>query len=570
MLRSLICTFVGHVDHGKTSIADYIRETSVAKREPGQITQHISASKIPLATIVKLSQGLIDLKKLRINSLIFLDTPGHASFTNLRKRGGSLADVAVLVVDVNEGFKPQTEEAIEILKKFKTPFIIAANKIDLISGYRSSKGNFIGNISKQHDLVKQALEEKIYKIVAKLSVFNLNSERFDRVDDYTKQIAIVPVSAKTGEGISELLMVLVGLEKKYLEKKLEIDEKSSGQATVLEVIQEKGKGTILEVILYNGTIKEKDSVVIGGIDQAIVTKVKAIYQQQPLRAKYELVRDATAADVLRISCTEVENIYAGMPIKVANKDLEKIKKEVQSEVEEVLIETDKEGIIVKADSLGTLEALISLLKEKNAKIKRASIGNITKKDISEAKAEKKELNKIILAFNVKQLEKSDIKVINHDIIYKIIDDYVDYVNSLEKEIEGKELKNVSLPCKILLLEGFIFRQSNPAVLGVEVLGGKLKVGMKLMKDGKKITEAKSIQLDGENTNEVDKGKQVAVAFPNVMVGRQINTGDVLYSLINEEEFKKLKILKKYLSKDEIEVLKEIIEIYRKENPLWGI
>lgn len=570
MLRSLICTFVGHVDHGKTSIQDYIRETSIVAREPGKITQHISASKIPSSTLVKLARGLINEGKLKINSLIFLDTPGHASFTNLRKRGGSLADVAVLVVDVNEGFKPQTEEAIEILKKFKTPFIIAANKIDLINGYRSSSGNFINNFSKQHELVKNALEEKLYGLVAKLSVFDLNSERFDRVDDYTKQIAIVPVSAKTGEGISELLMVLVGLAQKYLEKKLEIDEKSPGQATILEVIQEKGKGTILEAILYNGTLKEKDNIVVGSLHEPIVTKVKAIYQQLPLRAKYNLTKSVVAADVIRISCSEIENAYAGMPIKVANMDLDKIKKEVQSEVEEVIIETDKDGIIVKSDSLGTLEALISLLKEKNAKIRRASIGDITKKDISEAKSEKKEVNRIILAFNVKQLEKSDIKVINHDVIYKIIDDYEDYVNSLQKEIESKELKNVYLPCKILLLDGFVFRQSNPAVLGVEVLGGKLRIGMKLMKEGKKITEVKSIQLDGENIKEVEKGKQVAVAFPNVMVGRQINTGDVLFSLINEEDFKKLKILRKLLSKDEIEVLKEIVEIMRRENPLWGV
>lgn len=570
MLRSLICTFVGHVDHGKTSIADGIRGTSVVAREPGQITQHISASKIPATTLVKLSEGLIDQKKLRINSLILLDTPGHAAFTNLRKRGGSLADVAVLVVDINEGFKPQTEEAIEILKKFRTPFIIAANKIDLINGYRSGPGNFISNFAKQHELVKKALEEKLYKVVAKLSVFNLNSERFDRVDDYTKQIAIVPVSAKTGEGISELLMVLVGLAQKYLEKRLEIDEKSPGQATILEVIQEKGKGTILEAILYNGILKEKDNIVIGSLHNPIVTKVKAIYQQLPLRAKYILTKSVVAADVIRISCSEIESAYAGMPIKVANKDLDKIKKEIQSEVQEVLIETDKDGIIVKADSLGTLEALISLLKEKNAKIKRASIGDITKKDISEAKSEKKEVNRIILAFNVKQLEKSDIKVINHNVIYKIIDDYEEYVGNLQKEIESKELKNVTLPCKILLMDGFVFRQSNPAVLGVEILGGKLRIGMKLMKDGKKITEVKSIQLDGENINEVEKGKQVAVAFPNVIVGRQISTGDVLYSLINEEDFKKLKSLRKLLSKDEVDVLKEIIEIMRKENPLWGV
>ena len=570
MIRSLICTFVGHVDHGKTSVQDYIRETSIVAREPGRITQHISASKIPSTVISKISQGLIDPKKLRINSLIFLDTPGHASFTNLRKRGGNLADIAVLVVDINEGFKPQTIEAIEILKNYKTPFIIAANKIDLINGYRSTEGSFLTNFQKQQELVMKTLEDKLYKIVASISTFNLNAERFDRVDDYTKQVAIIPISAKTGEGIPELLAVLVGLAQKFLEKELEIDVKNPGQATVLEVIQLKGKGTIIEAILYDGSISEKDTIVIGGIEKPVVTKVKAIYQQLPLRAKYELVKKTSAADVIRISCGELDNIYAGMPIKVATKDLEKIKNEIQKEVNEVLVETDSEGIIIKADSLGTLEALTSLLKERNVKIKRASIGNITKRDISEAKSEKKEFNRVILGFNVKQLEKSDLKVINGDIIYKIIDDFDDFVKNTKSASESKELKNAVLPCKILLLEGFVFRQSSPAVLGVEVLGGKLKVGMELMKEGKKITEVKSIQEDGENINEVGKGKQVAVAFPNVTVGRQIHTSDILYSLINEEDFKNLKNLKKYLSKDQIEVLKEIVEIMRKTNALWGV
>src|SRR3989344_6020984 len=539
MIRSLICTFVGHVDHGKTSVQDYIRETSIVAREPGRITQHISASKIPSTVISKISQGLIDPKKLRINSLIFLDTPGHASFTNLRRRGGNLADIAVLVVDINEGFKPQTIEAIEILKNYKTPFIIAANKIDLINGYRSIEGGFLTNFQKQHELVMKTLEEKLYKIVASISTFNLNAERFDRVDDYTKQVAIVPISAKTGEGIPELLAVLVGLAQKFLEKELEIDVKNPGKATVLEVTQVKGKGTIIEAILYDGSISEKDTIVIGGIEKPVVTKVKAIYQQLPLRAQYELVKKTSAADVIRISCGELDNIYAGMPIKVATKDLEKIKNEIQKEVNEVLVETDIDGIIIKADSLGTLEALTSLLKERNVKIKRASIGNITKS-------------------------------YNGDIIYKIIDDFDDFVKNTKSASESKELKNANLPCKILLLEGFVFRQSSPAVLGVEVLGGKLKVGMELMKEGKKITEVKSIQEDGENINEVGKGKQVAVAFPNVTVGRQIHTSDILYSLINEEDFKNLKNLKKYLSKDQIEVLKEIVEIMRNNNPMWGV
>ena len=571
-IRSLICTVVGHVDHGKTTLLDQIRGTAVAAGEAGAITQCISCTKIPFETIASITKNAIDPKKIKIPGLLFLDTPGHAAFNNLRRRGGNLADIAILVIDVNEGVKPQTLECIEILKQYKTPFIVALNKIDLIPGWRFSKEPLLKNINNQSEGAREILEKKLYDIVGKLSEFNLNSERFDRVDDFSKEIAMVPVSAKTKEGLPELLAVLTGLAQRFLERNLHIDSEKEGKGVVLEVMEEKGIGITINAVLYDGMIKEKDQIVIGNIDEPIVTKVKALYEPSGRKFK-ELVKfkEVTAAAGVKISAPDIDNVFSGMPIMVANKDVEKAKREIQKEVEEVLIETDDEGIVVKADSLGSLEALIGLLKEKKIMIKKASIGDITKKDISAAIADEKPWNKVIVGFNVKIKEKGDAHIINHDVIYKIVDDLEKWQENVrKKESEGK-LKNVIRPFKIVVLSGFIFRQSNPAVVGVEVLGGILKNGIELINElGKKVGEVKSIQLEGENISEVGKGKQVAVAITKAVVGRSLFENDVLYSNINEEEFRKIKELKKLLNVSEVGILKEIAEIKRKDNPMWGI
>jgi len=568
MIRNLICTFVGHVNHGKSSIQDFIRGTSIVKSEPGLITQKIYCSTIDVSVIKKICKDLIK-KEIKIPGFIFLDTPGHASFTNLRKRGGNLADIAVLVIDIKEGLKPQTLEAIEILKHYKTPFIIAANKIDLIDGYRQNKKLVIDDINSQSSHARENLDNKIYSIVGKLVEQNLISERFDRIDDYTKQIAIVPTSAKYGIGIPELLLVLIGLAQKYLEKELEIDINKPGKGTILEVREEKGVGKILDTIIFDGHLEKDDTIVIGGIENPITTKVKSLFIRSS--GKNKNINKISAASNVKISLMDSEEIFAGMPFKVANKNTEKTALEIQKEVDEVFINLDKTGIVVKADSLGSLEALISLLKEKNIKIRKASIGDISKKDIADAVSEKEILNRVILAFNVKQLEKTnDVKIFNHEVIYKITDEYESWHEKEKSHLRSEELKSITKPCKIYLMPGYIFRQSNPAVLGVEVLSGTLRPGMHFMKNGKDITEVKGIQEQGKNISEAEKGKEVAVSFPNLTVGRQINSGDILYSSINEEEFRRLKKLKSFLSSDEIQTLKDIAVIKRKENAMWGI
>ncbi len=584
-IRSPICVVLGHVDHGKSTILDTIRGTAIVDTEAGKITQAIGASIIPLETIKKVSGKLLEKLNLKftIPGLLFIDTPGHAAFTTLRKRGGNIADIAVLVIDINEGLKPQTIEAIEILKNYKTPFIIAANKIDLIPGFTDAEGSLLQVISKQHKQVQQEIDKKFYELLGKMHEHGFEAERFDRVSNYTKQIAIIPCSAKKNYGIPELLMVVTGLAQRFLENSLKTDVSGPAKGTILEVKEEKGLGTTLDVIIYNGTLRKNDTLVIGSMNKPIVTKVRALLEPEPLaemrdkKSKFMHVDEVRAACGVKISAPNIEDAVAGMPVISTEKDkIRETEEKIQKEVNEVLIETEKQGIIVKADTLGSLEALTQLLKEKDIKIRAASIGEITKKDISEAESnfEKNPLEAAILAFNVSLAKdvkpKPNVKIISSDIIYKIIDDYEKWQEEQKKLVEQKKLEVLVRPCKLEILKNYVFRQSNPAVVGVDVVEGVLKVDMPVMKDGKKLTQIKSIQEEQENLTRAEKGKQVAISMDKVTVGRQINEGDILYSAIPEQDFIKIKKLTKHLSKGEIGLLKEIAEIMRKDNAVWGV
>ncbi len=570
-LRSPICTVVGHIDHGKTSLLDKIRGTAIAKAEAGGITQCISSTKVSLDTLKKICGKLLETLKLKITvpGILFIDTPGHAAFNNMRKRGGNLADIAILVINVVEGIKEQTLECIEILKQYKTPFVIALNKIDLINGWKVNKeASFSQSLKEQRESVRLELDNKLYTLVGKLAEFGLNAERYDRIEDFTKQVSIIPCSAATGEGISDLIMILVGLAQKFLEKNLNI-ESEVGKATVLEVSEVEGIGLTIDAILYEGTLKVNDQIVIGGLNKPIVTKIKGLFE--PVNKVLKPVKSVEAAVGVKISASDLKEVVGGVPLIVANKNVEKIMEDVQAEVEEVILETDVDGVVVKADTLGSLEALATLLRDAGIRIKKLGIGEINKKDFTEAKSAKNPLDKVVLGFNVNTAEKDTIKVIVHDVVYKIIEDLKFWRDEETKKLEAKELEGMIRGAKVQILRGCIFRQSSPAVVGVLVLGGTLKSGTPLIKaDGSKVANIKGMQVERENVDEAKKGQELAISLPAITVGRQIHEEDILYADIPEEDFRKLKKLKKYLKGDEVEVLKEFAEIKRKANAMWGI
>jgi len=561
-----------NVDHGKTTLLDKIRGTAITKLEPGQLSQHIGASYIPIEIVKKISGELLEKLKIKITipGLLLLDTPGHAAFITLRKRGGAVSDLAILVVDITEGFQEQTDESLAILKEYKTPFIVAATKVDKIQGwFPEARHTFLDSFAKQREPVKEEVEKRVYNIVQQLAERGFNSERFDRIEDFAKNVAIVPCSGITGEGIPELLMVLTGLAQIFLKDRLQLSD--IGKGTVLEVKDVKGFGTTIDVILFDGTIMKGDWIVIGG-KQPIVTKIKALLEPRPLselrvEKQFVSIDSAEAAYGIKIVAPDIENVIAGSSL-IAVKDegkIEKAKLEVQREIEEVEFTSEKEGVVLKADTLGSLEALIKLVGEAGIPVRKAEVGNVTKQDIIEVQNLQEKIRKVVLTFNVKILEEAEnfakdfgVTIFSNNIIYRLIDEYKEWsYKAKEREIQEK-LSQVSRPCVVKILKGFVFRVSNPAIFGVEVQKGILKPGVRLKReDGKIVGVVKTIEREGQQIYEVKSGDKVAISMEEPTIGRQIEEGDILTAALTETDIKTLKEVFEYLSADERELLKTI-------------
>jgi len=570
-MRHPIVAVLGHVDHGKTLLLDAIRGSTVNLMEPGQITQHIGASFIPINVIKKFCGSLLEKFKIKIEipGLLFIDTPGHEAFVTLRKRGGSVADLAILVIDINEGFQPQTNESLEFLKQFKTPFIVTATKVDLVPGWYPHKNQcFMDSFQKQNESVQEEVEKKIYNIVSQLSLRGFESERFDRVIDFKKQIAIVPTSGKTGEGVPELLMMLAGLSQQFLKGKLELSKKSRG--TVLEIKDVTGLGTTIDVIIYDGTMRVGDNLIIGG-KEPIITRIKALLRPPALRElrvekKFESVNEVHASAGIKVSAPNLENVIAGSPIiSVSDKsEIEEAKKTVQKEVEEVEFLKEGEGIIAKADTLGSLEALIKILKSNEIPIKKAEVGHVNKQDIIELDSVKDELKKVVLVFNVNVLPEAEILAKDHkimifknNIIYRLIEDYQKWHSDEKNRKELSKLEAIVRPCKFRILPGFVFRKRKPAVFGVEILAGVLKPNSPMKnEEGKDVGKIKHIEKEGKVIPQAKTGDKVAVSMDEPTVGRQIMEGDILITVITQTNLNSLKEIWNRLQDDERLLLKE--------------
>jgi len=432
--RQPIVSVLGHVDHGKTSLLDRIRGSAVVQREAGLITQHIGATEVPIEHIYKVCRPLIGNRKFNVPGLLFIDTPGHQSFTSLRARGGSLADLAVLVIDINEGLKPQTIESIQILKRFKTPFIIAMNKIDLIEGWETKENApFILNYKDQPDEAKAKLDEKMYKIIGDLYERGYSADRYDRIEDFTKAIAVVPISARNGEGLPDLLLVLIGLAQRFLEQQLKTEE-GPAQGTILEVKEEKGLGSTLDVIIFAGTLHKGDTVILGTKGKPITTKVKAILKPRPLdeirdpKDRFESVKEVSAAIGVKLMCQNIDGVVAGGPLRAATGNVREAMDEVVNETK-VNIETVEAGVYIKADAIGSLEALAFECKAADIPIRKYDTGMISRKDIIDAAAYGETYHRVILGFNVDLLPEAKealpnypLKVFTNDVVYRLIEE----------------------------------------------------------------------------------------------------------------------------------------------------
>ena len=580
-VRQPIVSVLGHVDHGKTSLLDFIRGSTVVARESGAITQHIGATEVPLDALKTVCGDLLKGKDFTLPGLLFIDTPGHHAFTTLRSRGGSLADIAILIVDVTEGFKPQTFESVNILKQYKTPFIIAANKIDRISGWKKQDALAKKRIESQNTQVKNLFEQYIYDMIGTLYDQGFQADLYYKIGDFRKTLGIVPISSKTGEGIPELLMTLVGLAQRFLEEQLHI-EKGPAKGTVLEVKEEVGLGTTIDTIIYNGVLKSSDIIAVGTKGEPVVTNIKALLKPKPMdeirdpRERFDSVKEAHAACGIKISCPNLGDVVPGAPLRVCNENQDEILEEIRKQTS-IEFNLDEQGIIIKADTIGSLEALIKESRDKGIEIRKADIGNVSKRDITEADATNDPLNKVIFAFNVKilpeakeELEKTQIVIFKHDVIYTIMEKYDEWYEKAKIALDEARRQEYVHPGMIRLIPEYVFRVSNPAIVGVRVLAGRIHQDMKLMReDGYTVGRIKGIQSDNQSVDEAKQGDEVAISIEGVTIGRQIKGNDVLFTDIPEEDAKKLRDMN-VLTIDERDILEKIFEIKRKTEKFWGM
>ena len=528
--------------------------------------------------------------ELTIPGLLFIDTPGHEAFTNLRRRGGALADLAALVVDINEGAMPQTLESLTILKTYRTPFTVVANKIDLVPGWQPiPKTSFLDSSSKQRPEAQRTLDEKIYELVGKLHEFGFESERFDRVSDFRRQVSIVPASARTGEGIPEVLTVLAGLAQRFLEEELTIEMTGPARGTVLEVKEDVGLGKTIDVIVYDGTLGKGDLFAVGGLDKVITSKVRALLRPKPLdeirdpEDKFESVDRVYAAAGVKIAAPGLDGVIAGAPLLVVRDpgEAEKLWQEMQRELEQVRISADINGVVVKADALGSLEALEGQLQTKNIPIRRADVGDVSHRDVVEAVSVKNTdpLLGVVLAFNAKVLpdaqaeaEREGVPILREEIIYRLIERYGEWAKLKREEVRAKRLEGYIRPAKFALKPGYVFRRSGPAIVGVDVLGGVLRPKAPLMrKDGKPVGTVRELQKEKKSVREAKLGNELAVSIEGPMVGRHIQEGDVLYVDVPRDHALAFKReLRDLLSGDELAVLDEIIMIKQSKDSSFGV
>jgi translation initiation factor 5B len=585
-IRTPIVCVLGHVDHGKTSLLDRIRGSAVVKTEVGAITQHIGATLVPIDAIkaMSLTMGNLDTN---VPGLLFIDTPGHQAFTTLRARGGALADMAIVVVDINQGFQPQTIEALQILRSYKTPFVMVATKIDRLHGWRAHPGEpFMGSFQKQNERVRDLIEKKVYEIVGELSEIGFSAERFDRVSDFQRNLAIVPVSAHTGEGIAELLMVMIGLAQRYMENDLALSVEGPGKGTVLEVKEERGLGTTLDVILYDGTLSVGDDIATATQDGPIVTKVRSLLKPRPMKEilvedRFERVKSVTAAAGIKLTAPDLEEVMAGSPVRVIRGDPKVALDEIRHEMEDIHVLLSLEGLVIKADTIGALEAICKELTEKEIEVMRAGVGAVSRHDIIETGTIKNPYYRVLLSFNttilpdaaemIKDPVYSHIRVFSGRVIYQLVDEYVAWRDEIKRKLEKQRFEQIVMPAKIRVLPNCIFRQSNPAVVGVRVLGGTLRTDVNLIqRDGKKVGHLKSIQYNQEAIREAEAGKEVAISIEGAAVGRQLDVDDDLYVDIPEHHVKVLeREMIAHLPVPTQEVLGEFTSMKRRAEPFWG-
>lgn len=569
-LRSPICCILGHVDTGKTKLLDKIRQTNVQEGEAGGITQQIGATYFPIEAIVEKTAHLTPADSdfsFRVPGLLVIDTPGHESFTNLRSRGSSLCNIAILVVDIMHGLEPQTLESLGLLRQRKTPFIVALNKVDRLYGWKSVPAvAFEEMLEQQNAAVRKEFDDRVNRTILAFAEQGLNAELFFRNADLRRCVSLVPTSAITGDGVPDMLMLLCQLTQKMMAESLLY--LSTLQCTVLEVKVIEGLGTTIDVILSNGVLREGDRIAVCGLNGPIVTNIRALLTPQPLRelrvkSQYVHHKQVKAALGVKICAPELEKAVAGSPLLLIGPgdDEEEVRRLVMADLAEMLASVDKsgQGVCVQASTLGSLEALLAFLRDSKIPVSGINIGPIHKKDVVRASVmlEQAKEYAVILAFDVKVdkdvqdlADELEVRIFKADIIYHLFDQFTAYMNSLIEQKRRDMAPQAVFPCVLRIVPGCVFNKRDPIILGVDVVDGVLRVGTPLAVPAQGnigIGRVTSIEVNHKAVPEVRRGgPSVAIKIehasyePARLVGRHFTERDELVSRISRTSIDVLK------------------------------
>uniref|UniRef100_UPI00358E32CC eukaryotic translation initiation factor 5B-like isoform X2 n=1 Tax=Myxine glutinosa TaxID=7769 RepID=UPI00358E32CC len=567
-LRAPVICVLGHVDTGKTKLLDKLRHTNVQDGEAGGITQQIGATNVPLDAIKEQTKMVKDFSrdKIKLPGMLIIDTPGHESFSNLRNRGSSLCDIAILVVDIMHGLEPQTIESINLLKSKKCPFIIALNKIDRLYDWkRGSDSDITFTIKKQKKNTKDEFDSRVNAVIAQFAEQHMNAALFYENKDQRTFVSMVPTSAHTGDGIGNIIALLVELTQTLLAKHICFSEELLAQ--VMEVKAISGLGTTIDVILTNGCLHEGATIVVAGVDGPIVTQVRGLLMPQPLKElrvknQYERCKELMAAQGVKIIAKDLEKTLAGLPLRVAYHDDEiaVLRDEVVNELKNTLnsIKLAEHGVYVQASTLGSLEALLEFLRMSRIPYAGINIGPVHKRDIMKASAMLEHDNQyaVILAFDVKvereAQEMADylgVKVFSADIIYHLFDAFMKYRADIKKQ-KQEEFRHIAVfPCKLRIIPQFVFKSRDPIVVGVNVEAGQLKAGTLLCVPSKGFIDigvVGGIEINHKPVDVARKGQEVCVKIDAMsgetpkMYGRHFEATDFLVSKISRDSINALK------------------------------
>lgn len=574
-LRSPICCILGHVDTGKTKLLDKIRQTNVQGGEAGGITQQIGATYFPIDAIKQKTAVMATHEKqtFDVPGLLVIDTPGHESFTNLRSRGSSLCNIAILVIDIMHGLEQQTIESIRLLRDRKAPFIVALNKIDRLYDWDSTPNNsFRDSFEQQPRAVKQEFETRLESIKLALAEQGLNSELYFQNKNISKYVSIVPTSAVTGEGVPDLLWLLLELTQKRMSKQLMY--LSHVEATILEVKVIEGLGTTIDVILSNGYLREGDRIVLCGMNGPIVTTIRALLTPQPLRelrlkSEYVHHKEVKAALGVKIAANDLDKAVSGSRLLVVgpDDDEDEMMDDVMDDLTGLLdsVDTSGRGVVVQASTLGSLEALLDFLKDMRIPVMSIGLGPVYKRDVMKASTmlDKAKEYAVMLCFDVKvdkeaeqYADEQGIKIFNADIIYHLFDAFTAYQQKLLEQRRKDFLDYAIFPCVLNTLQ--IINKRGPMIIGVDVIEGSLRVGTPICTvKNDPVTKEKQVLLLGKVTsleinhqavNEVKRGQTAAGVAMRLedpsgqqpIWGRHVDEKDTLYSLISRRSIDTLK------------------------------